>query len=40
MSAAPQRATRPLHYERPWMYPLQEQAFFCPERYAITEAST
>ena len=32
--------TRPLHYERPWMYPLQEQAFFCPERYAITEAST
>jgi hypothetical protein len=27
-------------YVRPWMYPKQENAFFCPERYAISEAST
>ena len=27
-------------YKRPWMYPKQEGAFFCPERYAICEAST
>jgi hypothetical protein len=29
-----------LTYVRPWMYPLQERAFFCSERYAICEAST
>jgi phage FluMu gp28-like protein len=27
-------------YQRPWLYPAQEQAIFCPERYAIIEAST
>jgi len=27
-------------YERPWMYPKQEAAFFSLERYAICEAST
>jgi hypothetical protein len=37
-----QTATSPpnLTYKRPWMYPLQQNAFFCPERYAICEAST
>lgn len=36
-----QTATAPtLTYKRPWMYPLQQNAFFCPERYAICEAST
>lgn len=32
--------SRQVIYERPWMYPKQEQAFFCPERYAVCEAST
>ncbi|HLZ71453.1 MAG TPA: terminase family protein [Dehalococcoidia bacterium] len=27
-------------YERPWLYPQQLAAIFCPERYAIIEAST
>src|SRR5918912_674448 len=27
-------------YVRPWLYPAQEQAIFCPERYAVIEAST
>jgi Terminase large subunit, T4likevirus-type, N-terminal len=29
-----------LRYTRPWLYPQQEQAIFCPERYAVVEAST
>ncbi len=32
-------ATR-LNYTRPWLYPKQKKAFFCLERYSITEAST
>lgn len=27
-------------YERPWLYPKQFLAMFCPERYALIEAST
>jgi hypothetical protein len=27
-------------YERPWIYPAQHDAIFCPERYAIVEVST
>jgi phage terminase large subunit-like protein len=27
-------------YQRPWLYPAQEQAIFCPQRYAVIEAST
>lgn len=27
-------------YERPWMYEAQLDAIFCPERYAVVEAST
>lgn len=27
-------------YVRPWLYPKQEAAIFCPERYAVIEAST
>jgi hypothetical protein len=27
-------------YQRPWLYPAQERAIFCPERYAVIEAST
>ena len=27
-------------YVRPWLYPAQERAIFCPERYAVIEAST
>jgi hypothetical protein len=27
-------------YDRPQLYPLQEKAIFCPERYAVIEAST
>lgn len=27
-------------YTRPWIYPKQEAAIFCPERYGIVEAST
>jgi hypothetical protein len=34
-------ATQPaLEYTRPWMYPKQEHAIFCAERYGIIEAST
>ncbi len=34
-------ATAPsLVYERPWLYPEQLDAIFCPERYALVEAST
>ena len=29
-----------LKYDRPWMYPEQNDAFFCDERYGLTEAST
>lgn len=29
-----------IQYERPWVYPAQEAAIFCPERYGIVEAST
>jgi hypothetical protein len=36
----PVAAQREMVYERPWMYPLQKQAIFCRERYAIIEAST
>ncbi len=32
--------TRPWVYERPWMYPKQTEAFFCPERYSVIEGST
>jgi phage FluMu gp28-like protein len=27
-------------YQRPWLYAAQEQAIFCPERYAVVEASS
>jgi hypothetical protein len=27
-------------YQRPWLYPAQERAIFCPARYAVIEAST
>lgn len=27
-------------YHRPWMYEKQLEALFCPERFAIVEAST
>lgn len=27
-------------YVRPWLYRKQQEAIFCPERYAIIEAST
>jgi hypothetical protein len=27
-------------YVRRWLYPQQEEAIFCPERYAVTESST
>ena len=27
-------------YERPWLYPQQQAAIFCKERYGIVEAST
>ena len=29
-----------IEYHRPWLYPKQKAAFFSPERYSITEAST
>jgi hypothetical protein len=32
--------TRTLRYRRPWVYPAQEAALFCPERFAVVEAST
>lgn len=31
---------RTVEYRRPWTYPKQRDAIFCPERYGITEAST
>lgn len=34
---APQTLIR---YERPYLYPKQEDALFTPERYAVIEAST
>ena len=33
-------ATQTVTYKRPWLYPKQEAAFFGPERFAFTEAST
>ena len=38
--AARSRGPGPSVYQRPPLYPKQEQAIFCPERYAIIEAST
>jgi hypothetical protein len=38
MPAASKR--RVVNFQRPWLYPKQRDAFFCPERYAIVEAST
>lgn len=35
-----EQASRPLLYQRPWMYQKQRDAIFCTERYAIVEAST
>jgi hypothetical protein len=35
-----QPAPTEIVYERPQLYPLQEAAIFCPERYAVIEAST
>lgn len=32
--------TRTIRYRRPWVYPAQEAALFCPERFAVVEAST
>ena len=32
--------TTSVRYTRPWLYPLQEAAIFCKERYGIVEAST
>lgn len=29
-----------LNYTRPWLYPKQEEAIFCDERFAVVEAST
>ncbi len=42
MPAVAQQPAQPKTYvyKRPWMYPKQHDAFFCPERYAIVEAST
>lgn len=34
------RPRREYIYRRPWLYPKQLDAIFCPERYAIIEAST
>lgn len=31
---------RVIQYQRPLLYPKQEDAFFCPERYSFVEAST
>lgn len=31
---------RELHYKRPYLYPKQEAAIFCPERFAVIEAAT
>lgn len=31
---------RTITYRRPWVYPAQEAALFCPERYGVIEAST
>lgn len=39
-TATQKKAPREYIYTRPWMYPLQEQAFFSPERYSVCEAST
>lgn len=43
-SASPSTAragqSRTYEYVRPWLYDLQRAAFFCPERYAISESST
>jgi hypothetical protein len=45
-SSSPSTSTVPgpmmatCEYQRPWLYPAQEQAIFCPERYAVIEAST
>lgn len=33
-------ALRKANYNRPWLAPYQTAAFFCPERYSITEATT
>lgn len=33
-------ATAAFDYNRPWIYPEQEAAIFCPERYSFIEAST
>jgi len=31
---------KPIQYERPFLYPAQREAIFCPERYGVVEAST
>jgi hypothetical protein len=36
----PTPAPRTLEYERPWLADYQRAAIFCPERYALIEAST
>ena len=37
-AAPPRRVT--VRYQRPYLYPKQRAAIFCPERYAVVEAST
>lgn len=32
--------SRTIVYERPWLYPKQQEAIFAPQRYAVIEAST
>ncbi|MEE8262712.1 MAG: terminase family protein [Gammaproteobacteria bacterium] len=32
--------THDIEYDRPWLYPKQAAAIFCPERFAVIEAST
>ena len=36
----PSTASRPLVYQRPWMYDRQREAIFAAERIAVIEAST
>lgn len=40
IEATPAQESRIIPYERPFLYPKQEEAFFCPERYSYVEAST
>lgn len=39
-STARRKAPHRIRYSRPWLAPYQTEAIFCPERYALIEAST